>query len=71
MAYNWVEFRSLEEDNFRGEDPPQPDYYWVLERFYHGITIAQWHADSGFSVNGSDDIFVTHWCEIPRPDNPS
>lgn len=52
-------------------------FVWVFDRWYDGVTLARWTQNGDDPTTGwwvgvghGDDIGVTHWRPLDRPDEP-
>lgn len=57
------------EDKKANPLPKSGELVWIHDEFYEGVTIGVWN---GWweSAAGSDDISVTHWTPLTKPEPP-
>jgi len=51
--------------------PSHSDYVWVYDDYYHGVTVGRWTGAWWETADGSDDVLVSAWMEMEKPEAPA
>lgn len=58
------------DDRFVNPLPAPGELVWVYEEFYEGVTVGEWVGGWWETSEHKDDVSVTHWMPMARPDGP-
>lgn len=50
--------------------PPIGEPVWVNEKFYEGVTIGYWADGWWETPEHKDDVWVSHWMPLTKPEPP-
>lgn len=68
MTAEWRPFSYSRKEETR---PPRGDeLVWIFDEFYHGVTVGYFDGFTFRHWSGSDDVSVTHWAPLEKPEAP-